>query len=93
VGFNKVKSQHITSSLRERITELCEKFSPIEPERKDNAVYYLQIQNMDLRTAKCVKIDDKTMCLFSTITGEAEKVAAENKTLMKRENERGYFLL
>lgn len=51
----------------------------IIPNDKENATNYLQIQKMDLRTAKAVKIDDSTIALIPTVTGEAEKLTIENK--------------
>lgn len=51
----------------------------IIPNDKENATSYLQIQKMDLRTAKGVKIDDTTTALFPTVTGEAEKLTIENE--------------
>lgn len=41
---------------------------------------------MDLRTAKAVKIDDSTIALIPTVTGEAEKLTIENEKQRQPEN-------
>ena len=53
---------------------------------KENATNYLQIQKMDLRTAQVVKVNDNTIALVPTITGEAEKLTIENEKLRQPEN-------
>lgn len=53
---------------------------------KENATNYLQIQKMDLRTAQVVKVNDNTIALVPTITGEAEKLTIENEKLRQSEN-------
>lgn len=53
---------------------------------KENATNYLQIQKMDLRTAQVVKVDDTTIALVPTVTGEAEKITIENEKLRQPEN-------
>lgn len=53
---------------------------------KENATNYLQIQKMDLRTAQVVKVNDNTIALVPTITGEAEKLTIENEELRQPEN-------
>ncbi len=58
---------------------------------KENATRYLQIQNMDLRTAQVVKIDDTTIALVPTVTGEAEKLTIENEK--QRQPEKSIALL
>lgn len=58
----------------------------IVPNDKENAINCLQIQKMDLRTAQAVKIDDNTIALVPTITGEAEKITIENENLRQPEN-------
>lgn len=58
----------------------------IVPNDKENAINYLQIQKMDLRTAQMVKIDDNKIALVPTITGEAEKITIENENLRQPEN-------
>ena len=58
----------------------------IIPNDKENAINYLQIQKMDLRTAQTVKIDDNTIALVPTITGEAENITIENEKLRQPEN-------
>lgn len=50
---------------------------------KENAVRYLQIQNMDLRNAQVVKINDTTIALCPTVTGEAEKITIKNEKQMQ----------
>ena len=51
----------------------------IVPNDKDNALNYLQIQNMDMRTAKVVKLNDTTISLVPNITGEAKEITIENE--------------
>ncbi|MGL5767532.1 MAG: SMEK domain-containing protein [Sarcina sp.] len=51
----------------------------IVPNDKENANNHLQIQKMDLRTANVVKIDDNTIALYPTITGEAESITIKNE--------------
>ncbi|WP_238881720.1 SMEK domain-containing protein [Clostridium sp. YIM B02551] len=51
----------------------------IVPNDKINATSYLQIQKMDLRTALAVKVNDTTIALYPTVTGEAEKITIENE--------------
>jgi hypothetical protein len=51
----------------------------IVPNDKENATRYLQIQKMDLRTAQVVKVDDTSIALIPTVTGEAEKITIENE--------------
>lgn len=58
----------------------------IIPNDEEDATKYLQIQKMDLRTAKFVKIDDKTIKLIPTVTGEAKKIAIENEKQMQPES-------
>jgi hypothetical protein len=52
---------------------------PIVTNNEDDAISYLQIQKMDLRTAQAVKIDDTTIALIPSVTGEAEKITNENE--------------
>lgn len=59
----------------------------VVPNDKKNAINYLQIQKMDLRTAQAVKVDNTTIALIPTITGEAEKVTIENEKKRQPENE------
>lgn len=58
----------------------------IVPNDKENATNYLQIQKMDLRTAQVMKVDDNTIALVPTITGEAEKITIENEKQRQPEN-------
>lgn len=51
----------------------------VVPNDKENANNHLQIQKMDLRTANLVKIDDNTIALYPTITGEAESITIKNE--------------
>ncbi|SHI01064.1 hypothetical protein SAMN02745196_02322 [Clostridium collagenovorans DSM 3089] len=51
----------------------------VVPNDKENATNHLQIQKMDLRTANVVKIDNNTIALYPTITGEAEKITIKNE--------------
>ncbi len=73
--------------IRTRCHKILDYLYKIVPNDKDNAVSYLQIQRMDLRTAQAIKIDDTTTALVPTITGEAEKVTIENEKLRQPENE------
>ncbi len=58
----------------------------IIPNDKENATANLQIQKMDLRTAQAIKVDDNTIALIPTITGEAEKVTTESKRKRQPDN-------
>ncbi|NOW89781.1 hypothetical protein BCD91_001804 [Clostridium beijerinckii] len=51
----------------------------IVPNDKENATNYLQIQKMDLRTVQAVKVNDTTIALYPTVTGEAEKITIKNE--------------
>ncbi|WP_160687102.1 SMEK domain-containing protein [Clostridium sp. C2-6-12] len=51
----------------------------IVPNDKEHAISYLQIQKMDLRTSQAVNVNDTTIALCPTITGEAEKITIKNK--------------
>ncbi|PKM73707.1 MAG: hypothetical protein CVU91_01225 [Firmicutes bacterium HGW-Firmicutes-16] len=59
----------------------------IVPNDKENATGYLQIQKMDLRSAQAVRVDNNTIALIPTVTGEAEKVTIENGKQRQTENE------
>lgn len=58
----------------------------IVPNDKEKAIKYLQIQKMDLQTAKAVKVEDITISLIPTITGEAKQMAIENEKQLQPEN-------
>lgn len=49
------------------------------PNDEKNALAYLRIQEMDVRTAQFVKIDDTFIQIIPTVTGEAKKIAEKNK--------------
>lgn len=51
----------------------------IVPNDEENAFAYLQIQKMDLRTAQFVKIDNTSIAMIPTVTGEAKKITDENE--------------
>ncbi|MDF2503317.1 MAG: hypothetical protein K0R06_808, partial [Clostridium sp.] len=65
--------------IKTRCHRILDYLYSIVPNDKENATNYLQIQKMDLRTAKAVKIDDSTIALIPTVTGEAEKLTIENE--------------
>ena len=48
------------------------------PNNEDDALRHLQIQRMDLRSAKFEKVDDKTYAIIPGVDGEAQKLC-ENK--------------
>jgi len=72
--------------IKMRCHSILDYLYSIVPNDKENAINYLQIQKMDLRTAQAVKIDDNTVALVPTITGEAEKITIENENLRQPEN-------
>lgn len=72
--------------IKKRCHNILDYLYSIVPNDKDNAINYLQIQKMDLRTAQVVKVDDNTIALIPTITGEAEKITIENENLRQPEN-------
>lgn len=72
--------------IKTRCHKILDYLYSIVPNDKENATNYLQIQKMDLRTAQVVKVDDNTIALVPTITGEAEKITIENKNLRQPEN-------
>jgi len=77
---------YCSEDIEIRCHEILDYLYSIVPNDKDNAINYMQIQNMDLRTAQAVKVDDTTIALVPTITGEAEKITAENKIQRQAEN-------
>ncbi|RPF47680.1 hypothetical protein EDD70_0478 [Hydrogenoanaerobacterium saccharovorans] len=72
--------------IRIRCHTILDYLYSIVPNNKENAIKYLQIQKMDLRIAKAVKVDDTTIALIPTITGEAEKVIIENEKQRQPDN-------
>ncbi|WP_341876539.1 SMEK domain-containing protein [Defluviitalea saccharophila] len=66
-------------NIRLRCYKILDYLYSVVPNDEENAINYLQIQKMDLRTAKAVKVDDTTTALIPTISGEAEKVIIENE--------------
>lgn len=72
--------------IKKRCHRILDYLYTIIPNDKENAINYLQIQKMDLRTAQTVKIDDNTIALVPTITGEAKKIIIENENLRQPEN-------
>lgn len=72
--------------IKTRCHRILDYLYSIVPNDKDNATNYLQIQKMDLRTAHVVKVDDNTIALVPTITGEAEKITIENEKQRQPEN-------
>ncbi|WP_252249394.1 SMEK domain-containing protein [Clostridium sp. VAP23] len=65
--------------IKEKSYKILNYLYSIVPNDKENADNYLQIQNMDLRTAKAIKVNDNVMALYPTVTGEAEKITIENE--------------
>jgi hypothetical protein len=79
--------------LRIKCQNILDYLYSIIPNDKENATEYLQIQNMDLlRTAQAVKVDEKTIALIPTITGEAKKVANKGKKQIQPENDLALLL-
>lgn len=72
--------------IKTRCHRILDYLYSIVPNDKENATNYLQIRKMDLRTAKAVKIDDSTIALIPTVTGEAEKLTIENEKQRQPEN-------
>ncbi len=65
--------------IKLRCRKILDYLYSVVPNDKENATNYLQIQKMDLRTAQVVKVDDTTIALVPTVTGEAEKITIENE--------------
>ncbi|UJA32838.1 SMEK domain-containing protein [Clostridium sporogenes] len=59
----------------------------IVPNDKENATNYLQIEKIDLRNAQMVKVNDTTIVLCPTVTGEAEKITIQNEKQRQPEND------
>ena len=72
--------------IKRRCHNILDYLYSIVPNDKENANNYLQIQKMDLRTAQMVKLDDTTIALIPTVTGEAEKRIIQNKKQRQSEN-------
>lgn len=72
--------------IKTRCHKILDYLYSIVSNDKKNATNYLQIQKMDLRTAQVVKVDDTTIALVPTVTGEAEKLTIENEKLRQPEN-------
>ncbi|MDD4390954.1 MAG: hypothetical protein PHW03_09215 [Eubacteriales bacterium] len=72
--------------IKLRCHKILDYLYSVVPNDEENATYYLQIQKMDLRTAQVVKVDDTTIALVPTVTGEAEKLTIENEKLRHSEN-------
>ena len=65
---------NVCEELKNKCYKILDYLYKIIPNNKENAEAFLQIQSMDLRTAKEVKINDKYSVLIPTVSGEAEKV-------------------
>ena len=65
--------------VRERCHKILDYLYSIVPNNEDDAISYLQIQKMDLRTAQAVTIDDTTIALIPSVTGEAKKITNEKE--------------
>lgn len=65
--------------IKIRCYKILDYLYSIVPNDKENATNYLQIQKMDLRTAQVIKVNDATIALCPTVTGEAEKITIENE--------------
>lgn len=63
------------------------------PNDAENATDHLQIQKMDLRTAKVERVDEKTIAISPSISGEAEKVVTRHDETLKPQAEVTYKLL
>jgi len=72
--------------IKLRCHKILDYLYSVVPNDKENATNYLQIQKMDLRTAQVVKVDDSTIALIPTVTGEAEKITIENEKQRQPEN-------
>ncbi len=66
------------SKAKERCVQILDYLYSITPDDTQNAMYYLQIQNMDLRKARAYKVSDNTYALIPTITGESAKIVKDN---------------
>lgn len=65
------------NKTKEKCYKILDYLYSIIPNDNENAGDYLQIQKMDLRTAKVEQIDDTAFTLTPTITGEAKKLVDE----------------
>lgn len=77
---------HYGEENKIRCHKILDYLYSIVPNDKENATRFLQIQKMDLRTAQFVEVDDDTIELVPTVTGEAEKITIENEKQMEPES-------
>ena len=73
------------AEIREQCHRILDYLYSVVPNDEDNAINYLQIQKMDLRTAQVVDIDENTIALMPSVTGEAEKVTKELERMKQPE--------
>ena len=78
--------------IKLRCHKILDYLYSVVPNDKENATNYLQIQKMDLRTAQVVKVDDSTIELIPTVTGEAEKITIENEKQRQPENTMAFLI-
>ena len=81
------ESQLLCEKTQFKCHKILDYLYSVIPNDEENAVSHLQIQKMDLRTAKALKVDDTTYAFIPTVTGEAKKITDENEKQRKPENE------
>jgi hypothetical protein len=78
-----------TEKIKEKCHKIFDYLYSIIPNDKENALYYLQIQKMDLRTAQFEKMDT-IIALVPAVTGEAKKIVDRGEK--ERQQENGFVL-
>ena len=75
--------QVCNSDTQDHCYKILDYLYSIIPNDAKNASNHLQIQKMDIRSAKIERIDDNTVALKPVITGEAEKVVQNNNKVIE----------
>lgn len=66
-------------AIKSKSHKILDYLYSIIPNDKENATEYLQIEKMDLRKSKVVKVDDTTIALIPSVSGEAKKLTIESE--------------
>lgn len=75
--------QVCNSDTQDHCYKILDYLYSIIPNDAENASNHLQIQKMDIRSAKIERIDDNIVALKPVITGEAEKVVQNNNKVIE----------
>lgn len=79
--------------IKEKCFQILDYLYSVVPNDAENATEHLQIQKMDLRTAKVERVDERTVAISPSISGEAEKVVTRHGEILKPQAEVAYKLL